>query len=226
MAFQFNSKSAFLTYPQCTITKEAMLYYLMEQFNPSFCRVGSELHEDGSPHLHVLMQADEPLRSKSSKFFDIHGFHPNIQSTRCFKRVLDYVGKTGNFIDFGELPSRGSKRSWADVVSGSSKEEALAMVMTDFPRDYVLNLERVEYFLNKHYATAHEPYQHDQTLVFNTPQTLINWADQRLEVSGAPQGSVSRRRAAYPRSRPCNTSAAVPGLNARLQRRTRRLITI
>jgi hypothetical protein len=188
MTFQLKAKNVFLTYPQCSITKEAMLYYLMEQHSPDGIRVGEELHEDGSPHLHVFMCKDPPFRTRKQSFFDVYGFHPNTQDCRSHANVLKYVAKDGNFIDGGILPGSSSKRTWADVMSASSKEEALELIATEFPRDYILNLEKVEYFLNKRYEVAIEAYVHDSNLTFKSPlpQKMADWLLQYKQVPANP----------------------------------------
>lgn len=216
MPFQFKSKSIFLTYPQCTITKEALLYYLIEKLQPLGARVGAELHEDGNPHLHAFVCTRDPFRTRDQACFDLYGFHPNLQAARKSSDVLDYCAKGGDYVDYGELPTAGTKRTYTDVASADSAEAAWSILRDEFPRDYVLNHERLEYFINKKFQRTIEEYMPDPNQNFNTDlfPELDQWIQQRLEVSerggfagggptgperGAPRASQRRReRPAYP----------------------------
>lgn len=104
-AFKFDSASAFLTYPQCDLEHVAIIDHLRTVGDIAWARVCSELHEDGSPHRHVVVKFTRRVQSRNSRLFDINGKHPNIQSVRSIKRALDYVSKDGEFSDVGPVPA-------------------------------------------------------------------------------------------------------------------------
>lgn len=104
---RFSAKNFFLTYPQCSITKEdamAQLIALPLPSNKKFIRVAIELHGDGRPHLHVLIQLGDKLHITNKRLFDLHqhqsshGFHPNMQSAKSSLDVKVYVEKGGDYV--------------------------------------------------------------------------------------------------------------------------------
>lgn len=58
------------------MTKEAALLALQSKFEITEYVVARELHEDGSPHLHIFMKVDKKVTFKSDKF-DLGAFHGN-----------------------------------------------------------------------------------------------------------------------------------------------------
>lgn len=60
--FRINAINIFLTYPRCSLAKELALERLIAVNLPSnkkFIRVARELHEDGIPYLHALIELEE-----------------------------------------------------------------------------------------------------------------------------------------------------------------------
>jgi len=187
MPFQLNSKNVFLTYPQCDVSKAAMLYYLIEQSGCSAARIGQEEHQDGTPHLHAYLHSDEGFRTRNERYFDVLGFHPNVQPCRKVSSVLEYVAKTGNFIDYGVLSEGGNKRTWNDVVLAENLADARSIISSDFPRDFVLNNEKVEYWLSKHFKKAEPIHVINPTYLFNPDPIMTQFANQRLDPGKHPQ---------------------------------------
>lgn len=180
MPFQLNAKNVFLTYPQCSISKEAMLYYLIDKTTCDSARIGQEEHANGDLHLHAYLHSDEGFRTRDERYFDICGFHPNVQPCRKVSSVLDYVSKTGNYVDYGTLDGCSSKRTWHDVLSAETMADAYQIIRTDFSRDYVLNHEKLEYFVNKHYKKEVPEYIPTPGLLFNPDPIMTLFAEQRL----------------------------------------------
>lgn len=169
MPFQLNAKNILLTYAQCAEPKEDLLEHL-KQFGDGFIRVGHELHQDGGHHLHAVMRFTEPVRTKSQKFFDWRGFHPNIVGCRNPDKATEYAGKDGDFIDYGENPT---KKSWASLCSGT-EADFWNGVKTDYARDYVLNLEKLQYFATAHFKKEIPQYV-SKFENFITPVELDEW---------------------------------------------------
>lgn len=133
-AFRFSSKYIFLTYPHATITALLLLDTLWEKLSSHliyFIAVATELHADGTPHLHCLIQLDKRPCIRSASFFDVQNNHPNIQPARNSSQVLDYISKDGSVITRGTFRSHKvspSKRDsqWRTIIETStSKEEYL-----------------------------------------------------------------------------------------------------
>lgn len=114
VSFRVAAKNFSLTYPQCSITKEALLEHL-RTFTPVYCCVSQELHEDGQPHLHAAISFATKKNIKAANHFDFSGSHCNIQSTRNVKDWIAYVKKENNFVEFGTAPIADKKIRLTDV---------------------------------------------------------------------------------------------------------------
>lgn len=108
--FRFQSKSAFLTYPQCDKGKEWLLEFL-KQKGAKLCVIGEEEHHETlGKHLHAYVEFNKKIDTQNPRFFDNENFHPNIgmdksngqKATRASKTdMIKYVIKDGNYIEFG-----------------------------------------------------------------------------------------------------------------------------
>lgn len=179
MPFQLNAKSIFLTFARCTIGKEFAHNYFNSKFQPNWIIVGRELHEDGTPHLHIVFTLDAPIRSRDERVFDFEGFHPNIVRPRAITKCADYCKKGGDFLETGEPPA--IKRKWSEALACTTKDDFMNTVAEISPRDFVLNQERIEYFAAKHFKPP-APMYIPQFTNFILPQELSDWIEQRHEV--------------------------------------------
>lgn len=116
--FRLQGKSIFLTYPRCDIIALYMLdylYNLLDKYKPTYARVCQEKHQDGSMHLHCLVQTEKKFCLRSQTYFDVEdpttltNHHPNCQIPRRDADVADYIAKEGVFEERGLL--RASRRS-------------------------------------------------------------------------------------------------------------------
>lgn len=136
MPFRLQSKKLFLTYPQCPIDKEIALDLLKEiltNFGPSYIVVSSELHQDGSPHLHAFVALNKKYDSRQPDCLDLINpaddarYHGNYQGARNAGHSKQYVKKDGNFIEWGQ-EGGGGKRSrdeaFEEALSAGTREEA------------------------------------------------------------------------------------------------------
>lgn len=99
--FNFNAKRVFLTYPRCTLEKEELLEWAKTISEPLTFHIAKELHEDGTPHLHALLQWDTKVHTTNERFFDCKGYHPNVKKVNnaaSLKNHVQYVKKYGDFI--------------------------------------------------------------------------------------------------------------------------------
>nr|ADR79365.1 C1 [Tobacco curly shoot virus] len=150
--FRINAKNYFLTYPHCSLTKEEALSQLKNLETPTnklFIRICRELHEDGSPHLHVLIQFEGKFQCKNQRFFDLTSptrsahFHPNIQGAKSSTDVKTYMEKDGDVLDYGVFQvdgrsARGGCQSandaYAEAINSGSKHEALNILREKAPK--------------------------------------------------------------------------------------------
>jgi len=75
--FRLKAKGFFLTWPQCTATKEEAVATLQAKGPIEKYIVCSELHEDGSPHVHAYVKYESDKNFVNPKCFDIGDFHGN-----------------------------------------------------------------------------------------------------------------------------------------------------
>lgn len=129
MSYQLNSKKLFLTYPQCSLSKQDAYTELLITFGyQPFSKyiIAHELHENGDDHLHVYLEFDEAIRTRNPKFADLRGFHGNYQGCRSMKNVIKYVSKGDDYIsniDVSEITGKkNSKREIALKIISENLE--------------------------------------------------------------------------------------------------------
>ncbi|AVP27502.1 Rep [Boerhavia golden mosaic virus] len=155
-AFSINARNYFLTYPKCSLTKEEALSQIQKlntPVNKKFIKICRELHEDGQPHLHVLIQFEGKYNCSNNRFFDLVSptrsahFHPNIQGAKSSSDVKSYIAKDGDTIDWGEFQidgrsARGGKQStndtYAKALNAASADEALQIIKEEQPQHFFL----------------------------------------------------------------------------------------
>lgn len=76
---ELNAKSFLLTYAQCSINKKDLFDYLERKGALERLIVCEERHADGSPHLHAFVTYKNKKSHCSMRYFDFHGYHPNIR---------------------------------------------------------------------------------------------------------------------------------------------------
>lgn len=108
----------FLTYPHSDFNHDEFYQFINGVRATKWCRIATEQHADGNPHMHVVAAFEERFQPRDIRIFDYNGQHPNIQAARSWKKSLAYVAKDGQFTDFGDIP---------DEPITKSMDEALAL---------------------------------------------------------------------------------------------------
>nr|WON66722.1 AC1 [Chilli leaf curl virus] len=198
--FQIYAKNYFLTYPQCSLTKEEALSQLQNLNTPTnklFIRVSRELHENGEPHLHVLIQFEGKFKCQNNRFFDLISptrpahFHPNIQGAKSSSDVKTYVEKDGDFIDFGVFQvdgrsARGGQQSandaYAEAINSGSKAAALNILREKAPKDFVLQFHNLNANLDRIFTPPLEVYVSPfcSSSFDQVPEELEEWAAENV----------------------------------------------
>lgn len=114
-SFQLNTKQLFLTYPQCTLSKEDALNLLrikLDQYDIDKYIVAHEHHANGDDHLHCYFKLNNPYRTRDPKDLDLLQFHGNYQGCRSAKNVIKYCSKEEDYIASFDV---------GDVINGDSK---------------------------------------------------------------------------------------------------------
>lgn len=115
MVFRLQGKYWFLTYSQCTLNKDDVLAQILAKTGASKCLVSHELHSSGESHLHAALELSVRLNTTSERYFDIEGFHPNIQKAKSWIKICRYVKKDGDIafwpedLSFEEFETEDSK---------------------------------------------------------------------------------------------------------------------
>jgi len=161
-SFDFHSRNVFLTFPQCPAEKLVILDYFQQLYPVKEFIVASERHEDGSPHIHLVLQFDKKVHKRQASCFDYKVgddvFHPNIQRPRCLKNCVAYCKKDGNFLASDGIGK--TKKTWGEIRSDASDaKEYLSFVDEHYPRDYALHFEKLKVFADIHYKEAMIPYE-------------------------------------------------------------------
>nr|AYA62498.1 AC1 [Ageratum yellow vein virus] len=198
--FLINAKNYFLTYPHCSLTKEEALSQISALSTPTnklFIRICRELHEDGSPHLHVLIQFEGKFKCQNNRFFDLTSpsrsahFHPNIQGAKSSTDVKAYMEKDGDVLDHGVFQidgrsARGGCQSandaYAEAINSGSKAAALNILKEKAPKDFVLQFHNLNSNLDRIFAPPLEVFvcpflssSFDQV-----PKELEEWAAENV----------------------------------------------
>lgn len=160
--FQFDVRRLLLTYSQSGDTTKDELFEFLQRdtFEPRYLVVSRELHLDGNPHLHAVIDFGERrFRSRDQRVFDINGLHPNWKAPRSDKQwhnQVNYVKKHGDYVEVGEYEEpeepRHKQQRWIDLIDGSeSRDDFMAKAKTVAPRDFVLQNDKFEAFAEKYY---------------------------------------------------------------------------
>ncbi|CAD32806.1 replication associated protein [Tobacco leaf rugose virus] len=195
--FKSQPKTNFITYPQCSLPKEEALSQLQNletPVNKKFIKICRELHENGEPHLHVLIQFEGKYQCKNNRFFDLVSptrsahFHPNIQGAKSSSDVKSYIDKDGDTLEWGEFQidgrsARGGKQSandsYAKALNADSVQSAMAVLREEQPKDFVLQNHNIRSNLERIFAKAPEqwvpPFQ--LSSFTNVPEDMQEWAD-------------------------------------------------
>ncbi|ADT91304.1 RepA [Bromus catharticus striate mosaic virus] len=173
--FEVRSRNIFLTYSKCHLDPVFMqehLSSLLRRFEPTYVYVAREEHQDGSYHLHCLVQCKKYVRTKSAKFFDVEEFHPNVQNARMPHKVLAYIKKNPLcFVETGvfqastkqkkkkvDAPSTKDAKMAEIIKSSTCKEDYLSMVRNTFPFDWATRLQQFQYSAESLFPSVPTPY--------------------------------------------------------------------
>lgn len=174
--FRLHAKNIFLTYPKCNLEiSEAMkqIQNIQCSSNKKFIRISQETHEDGSPHLHALIQFEGKLQLYNNRLFDLTHpntssiFHPNIQGAKSSSDVKKYIEKEGTYLDWGEFQidgrsARGGLQSaneaYAQALNSETHQKAMETIKELAPRDFVLQFHNIQNNLNRIFQKPKEVY--------------------------------------------------------------------
>lgn len=74
-----------------------------------------------------------------------------------------------------------SENTWSEALLCETKEDFLAFMKTNHPKDFIIYHEKLEYFVNKHYPEPEPEYVPNYTTdQFNVPPVVQNWVDEMV----------------------------------------------
>lgn len=101
--FRINARSVFLTYPRCLLDKSVLMNFLASlKHEAKYIIVCHEKHKDGTPHLHAVIIFKSKIDITRNDYFDVNGYHPNIQTTKKMQASIQYCKKDGDYIEEGK----------------------------------------------------------------------------------------------------------------------------
>lgn len=142
MSFRLNAQTFFLTYPQCPLSKEVLLYELQQKVDIKDYVICRELHETGEPHLHAYIKTTRKYNFKKQDCFDVLSIHGNYQACRSPAAVMKYVEKDGDYITNITIKTKG-EWSKAMEIARQDAPEALSYIQDHYPRDYFLHSDAI-----------------------------------------------------------------------------------
>lgn len=154
--FRLRSKKLFLTYPKCPISPQRALGVLLglpATASATGHVIAQEKHADGTDHLHVYLEASEPMVISSAQELDLtedgKSYHGNYQAVRSSNRVKRYVTKDGNYVTNLELSSSATgENPWSKALELAKTEgtaEAISYLESESKtaRDMCINGDRI-----------------------------------------------------------------------------------
>lgn len=144
--FRCRAKRFFLTYPHCPLDPVVLKNGLEELQKGVLLEwvIATELHESGEPHLHCYLYYESVVDVRDPHAFDIHGYHPNVQSCRSHRAVVRYIQKDGQYI--ASHDRAWTKLSWGTLLEAKSRGEFFRLVKLHYPRDWALSTNRLRNF--------------------------------------------------------------------------------
>lgn len=178
--FRVNAKQFLLTYPHCNDLDGLRTLFHETYANSRYFVIGRERHADGEPHLHsvIILQRRFDAGERS---FDFNGYHANIQAVRNVNQAIEYVKKDGDYIEEGEDPSKRAN-NWRTIQQSETEEDFWRNVQELQPRDYITNLEKLQYYARFRYPIRQLPYE-TPDVQFDVPLEISNWVEENIRVS-------------------------------------------
>jgi len=135
--FEIGSKSIFLTYPKCDCDPDFAIDFFNKKYGSqiTYMCFSRENHEDGSLHMHGLVQGEPKFHIYSPFTLDIvrppfelevgSNWHGHYEGSKDAVKTLAYVKKHGNFKEFGRFISN-SRRDVAIEACRKKNEKILS----------------------------------------------------------------------------------------------------
>jgi len=156
--FRMDAKNFFLTYPQCSMTKEECLRRLISMMahNITGVIVCQENHKDEGTHLHALLLLSKRLHVTSARYFDLGTVHGNYRVARDVKSSINYIKKDGNYVEWGIVPQgtaktvRHKESISAEIVKDLNNGMTYKQLFAKYESFCVLHGKQLQWLVNEH----------------------------------------------------------------------------
>ena len=205
--FRMNAKGFFLTFPQCTVSKEIVLERLtasMLKPKLDWAVIAQESHQSGDLHLHLGLFFNVKLNIRKADYFDfLAEKHGNLQTMKSVKGTLNYLRKEDKTpLIYGEPPVYSGEVKVAKaqkialmVRSGSSLDE----VEAEEPGYFMLNMRKIidyqSFCLNSFQRKSLKPMQFPLVYIGSKPDTqvVVDWLNTEFALYSTFQVSPDVR---------------------------------
>lgn len=150
--FQLKCRRLFLTFPQCSVTKEQAQERLLAKYpeDLTWYIIAEEAHQDGTPHLHLALEFKKEFSTRKLDVFDFIGEkHGNYQSMKNQRKCVEYVTKHGVYLSHGIDVSaiRNKKKSLsAHVAKAIMDGKSLEEIVNEDPGFFMMHKRKIEDF--------------------------------------------------------------------------------
>ena len=208
--YRFNGKHIYVTWSKSKIDSKEEFHRKLLAILPGGVRLfgGRELHQDGTPHYHVVFSFVEKVHwPDAAKKFCIEGDtnairfekpKPRQRVSDFLENTMAYCGKDGD--TFGErlclegAVAEQKKRKWQDVIDEPNEESAWKKIRELDPRSYMVNYPALEKAMSRKQAVETVGVKKEQPPgKFRVPKLLKWWMDKyviRREWEGRPMSLV------------------------------------
>ncbi len=155
--FNLNSKKLFLTYSQCSLSKEVIMEELRLLFGEriEWIIIGREDHTEDGKHLHCLVALKNRLSIRNPRYCDIKAnnqiYHPKLENARNLNRAIIYVCKDKDVLAEGTdwklavKNAKSKKNSKAAIIAIKLQEGAtINDIDEEYPGYTMMNLKKLE----------------------------------------------------------------------------------
>lgn len=160
----------------------------LTDYRITYIVVSHENHDDGGDHVHAAILLGRKLETRQNNFFDTNNFHPNIQSARRFKDVVEYIKKDDDFIEFGEFHSnqdapRRQRLTAEGMDACANKEEFMEYVRQNDTGRYIFNHAQLVSFADLRYRQQVPEYESRYEFnVSDLPERIRTWHSEQFSV--------------------------------------------
>lgn len=181
--FRIQAKAFFLTYAQAeSLWQEDIVEVLKLVPEVNKILVAKELHQDEGIHYHCYLGLKERLLITEPAYFDIRGYHPNIQAIRSPKAVIEYCKKDGNYIAIKQEGGCSDWEMWDLVIKYTYRDCLEETTMEGFiktccktsARDFIIMNDKIISFAKAKYRAVDDEYK-PKHLAFQPTEEMAMW---------------------------------------------------